>query len=83
MDTYKRDVYTDEGTHPPLFPKMSRCGRLRLYDSRNDTHGLEGGANPFSGQTFTPTGSAGGAAEVLNLHLQGQILLSRALEMEN
>ena len=23
VDTYKRDVYTNEGTHPPLFPKMS------------------------------------------------------------
>ena len=83
MDTYKRDVHTDEGTHPPLFPEMSRRGRLRPYDSRNDTRGLEGGANPFSGQTFTPAGSAGSAAEVLNLRLQGQILLSRALEMEN
>ena len=72
----------DTPTHLPL-ARMSRRGRHRQFDPRHDTRSLEGGANPFSGQNHLPASGAGNTVEVLNLRLQGQILLGRALEVEN
>jgi len=55
------------------------------FDSRNIYRARrhEGGDNPFVGRNHLPPGSMDNATEVLHLRLQGQLLLSRALEMEN
>ena len=57
---------------------MSQRGRPGPRDIRNNTGSFEGGANPF----YYPDG-ADDTAEILHLRLQGQVLLGRALEMEN
>ena len=72
----------DTPTHLPL-TRMSQRRRHRQFDPRHNTRSLEGGTNPFSGQSRPPAGGADSTAKVLSLHLQGQILLGRALEVEN
>ena len=79
---YKGRGIRDGDAHLPRPRIMYQRGRSGPRDTPLDFGGFEGGANPFGRDDFL-TGSTDGAAEVLRLRLQGQILLSRALELEN
>jgi hypothetical protein len=79
---YKRRGVRGGNAHLPRPCIMFQRGRSGPLNISPDSDGVGGGANPFDHDDLL-TGSADGAAEVLRLCLQGQVLLGRALELEN
>ena len=62
---------------------MSQQGHYHTHNPPFDPGDVGGDAYPFHTQdTFSP-GSTDSATDVLRLHLQGQLLLGRALALEN
>ena len=79
----KPGTWPTEKTCLPRFYVVSRHGHSVPRYTQQSSSNKEGGANPFRDRTCSLRRSVNGTVETLLFHLQGHVILSRALNTEN